>query len=242
MRILTIDQGNTHCKWAVWNATCPKDATCEIFDQCPKASDIPSEATQGVDHAVWLSVTDDVPAIKGIKMIRLTGETPVPIKINYEPPASLGMDRLAAAVGAWAHEPHAKALVVDAGTAITYDLLDDGTFAGGNIAPGMQMRLDALHAHTAHLPQVSLKGGKIAERGHHTEAALRSGAVWGVINEMVGYGQGWGTEDLYLTGGDAPVLKPFFQLSAIHYDPLLVARGMAVILMYNLHQDNDTSK
>ena len=83
------------------------------------------------------------------KAICFDEKTLLPITIGYRTPHTLGYDRIAAAVGAQSLFPQQNILIIDAGTAITYDLLSaDGTFAGGNIAPGADLRLQSLHEHT----------------------------------------------------------------------------------------------
>lgn len=120
---------------------------------------------------------------------------PLPIRNGYRTPATVGPDRLAAACAAHflAGEMNggdpAPALVIDAGTAITYDLIDDtGTFLGGNISPGIALRFQALHDHTAHLPLVQPTAEEAAKAlsgiGDTTRTAIIKGVVQGVKMEM----------------------------------------------------------
>ena len=77
------------------------------------------------------------------------------VRLAYRTPHTLGVDRLAAVLGARSLQPQGHLLVIDAGTCITFDvLLADGRYIGGNISPGLSMRLAAMHAHTARLPLV----------------------------------------------------------------------------------------
>ena len=79
----------------------------------------------------------------------------LPIKVQYKTPKTLGKDRLAAAVGANYLQPGKDLLVIDAGTAITYELIDaSGSYLGGNISPGMTTRFRALNLFTEKLPLV----------------------------------------------------------------------------------------
>ena len=159
---LTIDQGNTAAKLALWR----NDALLDLLIE-PSLSVDKIEcfmAKHGVaDAAIYCSVaTPGDEIVNGIthlahRVSRLTNATPLPIAIDYRTPCTLGTDRIAAAVGAWANHPGKNMLVVDAGTAVTYDVVSaDGHFRGGNIAPGMRMRLDALHRFTKRLPQVEV--------------------------------------------------------------------------------------
>ena len=80
----------------------------------------------------------------------------LPIKVRYKTPETLGRDRLAAAVGANYLQPGKDLLVIDAGTAITYELVDaSGSYLGGNISPGMTTRFRALNQFTKKLPLVT---------------------------------------------------------------------------------------
>ena len=81
----------------------------------------------------------------------------LPIKVQYKTPKTLGKDRLAAAVGANYLQPGKDLLVIDAGTAITYELIDaSGSYLGGNISPGMTTRFRALNLFTEKLPLVGI--------------------------------------------------------------------------------------
>ena len=81
--------------------------------------------------------------------------TPVPITNGYDTPHTLGQDRLAAAVGAKSLCPNENLLIIDAGSAITYDFVtDQGEYIGGNIAPGFKMRFTMLQRMTKKLPPV----------------------------------------------------------------------------------------
>ena len=86
----------------------------------------------------------------------------LPIKVQYKTPKTLGKDRLAAAVGANYLQPGKDLLVIDAGTAITYELIDaSGSYLGGNISPGMTTRFRALNLFTEKLPLVVEQDGYI---------------------------------------------------------------------------------
>ena len=110
-----------------------------------------------------------------IPILRFTPDTPVPITNRYRTPETLGSDRLAAVIGASSLKPGKDLLIIDAGTCITYEVIDArGNYWGGNIAPGMQMRLRALHEFTARLPLVEAEG-EVPGMGYNTETAIRSG-------------------------------------------------------------------
>lgn len=162
-----------------------------------------------------------------------TADTPLPINILYRTPETLGSDRLAAMVGAAAKAPSKNILVIDAGSAITIDFLDkSGTFRGGNISPGIKMRLTALHKFTDKLPLVE-KEGETPLLGQDTESAIRSGVIRGICHEIQGYITQM--KELYpgllvfLTGGDEKILTDNIK-SCIFADKFLVAKGLNKIL------------
>lgn len=170
----------------------------------------------------------------GCPIVWFNNSTPCPLKIKYGTPGTLGPDRIAAAVGAWSESPGRNILVIDAGSAITYDIVDNkGNFLGGNIAPGIKMRLRSLHEFTDRLPMV-VKDGDIPFIGYDTETAIRSGVITGICHEIEGYiraaREKFGEVFVFLTGGDGISLKNNIK-SSIFADKFLVAKGLNRILL-----------
>lgn len=121
------------------------------------------------------------------KIVYFDNTTRIPIKNLYRTPQTLGADRLAAAVGAYSQSEGRDALVIDMGTAINYELVTaQGEYLGGNISPGIEMRLKALHEFTAKLPKVDREGEK-PFWGIDTETAIRCGVLDGVRHEIEGF-------------------------------------------------------
>ncbi len=121
-----------------------------------------------------------------VPAMEMTPMTDVPIGIEYRSRETLGVDRIAAAVGAVEVYGRRQMLIVDFGTAITIDFVEDGTFRGGNISPGVRMRFEALHERTARLPLCSVKD-RTGEVGDSTRSAVAAGVVEGVVYEIEGY-------------------------------------------------------
>lgn len=168
--------------------------------------------------------------------IRLATTTPVPMQSTYATPKTLGKDRVAAVIGAVSLFPKKDCLVIDAGTCITYDLINaNNVYLGGNIAPGISMRLKAMDEFTAALPLVS-KQHPDTDRGYSTETAIRGGAVWGTALEVQGFIQKFDqqTETLttILTGGDAHLLDKLINWNTC-VESHLVLIGLNKILEYN---------
>jgi len=121
------------------------------------------------------------------RVVRVNGLTPTPLRFARPDYASYGADRLAACVGAWTEAEGRDLLVVDAGTCITFDHVSaEGVLMGGNISPGLDLRLLAMHEHTALLPLVEADGDAPLV-GFDTATAMRGGAKWGVHFEIAGY-------------------------------------------------------
>jgi len=120
--------------------------------------------------------------------LRLTAATVRGVGIDYPRPQTIGADRLANAV-AVKHHFGAPAVVVDFGTAVTFDVVDaKGNYIGGIIAPGLNAMTDYLHEKTALLPRIRIRE-VTAVVGKNTEQAMLIGAVKGyrgLIRELVG--------------------------------------------------------
>ena len=231
--LLTIDCGNTATKMALWQG----DSIVRQWNEPDLPADIP-----GVDAAILSSVRKQahIPAFLvalGPRFINLSSDTPLPIHIGYDTPRTLGADRIAAAVGAVRIAPPADdILVVDIGTAVTYDFITaDKVFVGGNIAPGINLRLKALNQFTSHLPVVDADGDTPL-LGNSTATAMRSGAVRGIAAEIEYYYSQLlrrGTSiTTIVTGGSAPLVKPFIS-SPFIFEPGLTMTGLKTILDYN---------
>jgi type III pantothenate kinase len=245
--VLTIDIGNTNTKIAVFNRN--QLVKHIVFEHINK-SDIENLISQFnlFEHIIISSVSiEEESRIAslfdkiGIKYHLLSYKSPLPFTIDYLTPETLGKDRIAALAGAYAVEGIGNYLVIDCGTCNTYDLLVDGHFIGGNIAPGIQMRLDAMHQLTAALPRlhiVSDKTNATNPLGETTKSAMWNGAYWGVINEINGYiehySQKYKNLKTILTGGlfnieiiDKSNIKA--SDSSLIFEPMLVPKGLNFI-------------
>lgn len=177
---------------------------------------------------------------QGCPVIRLDSETPLPIKVEYGTPQTLGVDRIAAAVAV--ADPEKSLLVVDAGTAITSDIVVRGVFLGGNISPGVRMRFTSLHNFTASLPFVDPQGD-LPEFGYDTETAIRAGVVGGIVAQLMAEYQAaclkYNDINLILTGGDARLLQPLLASKGVqvNMESALVAKGLLRIFNYNNNND-----
>ena len=156
---LVIDIGNNSAKFFLFNGeqivlhTRRENTSFGIIDEWSRLYDI-DRAIVSTVIADSCGLQDELAKLK-CPVIRFNSNTPLPLEIGYRTPGTLGSDRLAAAVGAWNEAAGRNLLVIDAGSAITIDFVSkDGKYNGGNIAPGIKMRLRALHEYTSRLPMV----------------------------------------------------------------------------------------
>ncbi len=241
---LVIDIGNSRTKVAFFTGR--EMADTFVFDDF--SIDRINELVQKfpeTDQAILSSVTAvdqteiDALTAKFPGFIVLNHLTQIPIRNNYLTPETLGLDRLAAAIGAKVLFPDTDLLVIDAGTAITFDLVEkNGTFAGGNISPGMRSRFRALHEFTQKLP-LTAEADDFPLLGRTTEEAIQSGVINGMIFEIDGMvdllKKKYPEIQPVLTGGDAPFFErrlknPIFVKSEI------TLIGLNRILEYNVEK------
>ena len=188
---LVVDIGNTRIKVAVVEGD-------EVFFSQAYASS--NEALAGEWHTLYPSIeraivastgesTEDIALslrAMGLKVLAMNSLTAVPIGNDYLTPSTLGVDRLAAAVAAVEVMGCRDCLIVDFGTAITIDLVEDGVFRGGNISPGMTTRFRALRDYTARLPLCSATE-EVLVYGRTTREAIEQGVMQGITHEIEGY-------------------------------------------------------
>jgi type III pantothenate kinase len=241
---LVIDIGNSSLKCGVFeqqsdgNFVLTKvgsntDVCVDTFIQldeeiAPVSVMVSSVRKLGTDILDWFSSK---------KWSYLSSETKTGIKINYESPETLGMDRLAAVVGASYLAEGKNCLVIDAGTCITYDILEaPNLYQGGNIAPGLSMRLKAMNHFTSALPLVS-RNDDFELIGKNTETAIRNGAQTGLIMEVNAFIEAFKNKytDLviFISGGDAEYIKTHCKHEMKH-ETHLVLHGLHQILLQHV--------
>ena len=170
----------------------------------------------------------------------LNNELPVPFHNHYATPKTLGPDRIAGVIGARSLYPDQGCLVIDAGTCITYDFIDDqDNYYGGGISPGLQMRFNALHHFTQQLPLVTPIQDTPDLIGNNTQNAILSGVINGVLAEINGimadYREKFGNFARILCGGDAAFFESKIKES-IFVASNLILIGLNRILIYNVEK------
>lgn len=235
---LIIDAGNTQIKWAIysgekqefknvcnnWNSFISEDC----FLQFP-------EITATIISSVRI-VPDEISKYlkeRTSNFWELNFKLPLPIILKYKTPETLGKDRIAAAVGASLLYPSKPSLIIDMGTAITFDLINEKSeFIGGNISPGMQLRFKALSHYTEDLPAVS-PSENIPLLGQTTTEAIQAGVQSGITYEIDAYINAlinkYNGLMIILTGGDASFFVKNLK-NTIFVLPDLVLNGLNLIL------------
>jgi type III pantothenate kinase len=216
MRIIALDAGNSRIKWGAWDAkwahqdSVPIAALPELlaaWEQLPGPFAIFASNVAGPQ----LRAAIDAWAVaRGIEAHWISSrKAQCGVRSRYRDPGQLGTDRWASLIAAW-QRIHGAAVVVNAGTAVTIDALDDaGVFHGGVILPGLELMASALARGTAGLVQTQ---GAFAQFPDNTADAIASGAllaVCGAIDRMrSALPKPAGVAPVVLSGGAAPALAP----------------------------------
>lgn len=221
---VVVDVGNSRIKWGL----CGADA---ILDTCSLPHDSPAswvcQLEQWADaRGLWV-VSGVHPSRRdqfiewlrerGLRVQLLDNPNDLPLRVSVARPDHVGVDRLLDAVAANSRRAAGTpAAVIDAGSAVTVDLIDDsGAFTGGAILPGMQLMAKALHDYTALLPLLQPPEKRPAVPGTNTPTAMELGIFWaaaGGISELLREYRNHcrSNVEVFFTGGDGPRLHPIF--------------------------------
>ncbi len=238
---LIIDIGNTRTKLSIFDRGEEIVATA-LDELLPSHIDNLLNEYPAIKSAILSTVKDYSPELKAYfqqrfkTFIELEENTLLPVEIMYKSKDTLGKDRVAAAVGAAHLYPDSNILIIDAGTAITYDLVNDKKqYLGGNISPGLEMRYRALNQFTGRLPLVDniefkeLFGQTTTEA---IQAGVQNGVIYEVDNAINAFKEFYKKLYVIITGGntkffDKKLKNSFFA----HYN--LIAIGLNRILEHN---------
>ena len=208
MNRITLDAGNTRIKCGLWS----NDSLQSVVSfSSATDQELQILASEYVETPCIISSVlsyEDTSHLHKLfpQAVLFTHQTPIPLKNNYKQPETLGIDRLANAIGAF-HTAKKTALIIDLGTCLKIDLVDhNGVYQGGSISPGLQMRLKALHEFTGRLPLLEPSKTKVLN-GQTTHDSCLSGVLNGMTYEIEGfylrYSQLYPELTIFLTGGDA---------------------------------------
>lgn len=213
--ILVVDVGNSRIKAAVFEGAILFEIFVfseielqknieNILKKFEKITDLIVSSVGDVEKQSFLAFNNV------LNVHFLSHEDSFPFKNRYATPKTLGIDRMVLAAGATLQFPNQNRLVIDAGTCVTYDFIDEkNNYLGGAISPGLRLRYEALHNFTAKLPLLSLESPK-GFIGTSTSESIHSGVVNGFVYEIDGfideYKAMYSNFIIILTGGDTDFL------------------------------------
>ena len=220
MRLLAVDIGNTHLTWGIFEG--PRFVRMGALHR--KADwDLPLAEWEGAEIAGVASVNH--PTEKrlreswtwpGAPRLRWVGrELAIPVEVRVPDPAQVGVDRLLNAL-AWNRRSSLPAVILDFGTAVTFDVVSaGGAYRGGLILPGPELVARALDLGTSLLPRIEVRPTP-EPFGQDTESAMRRG-IYGLFRGGVDFHLGelrrsLPAETVFVaTGGGAPTFAPWFE-------------------------------
>ena len=173
-----------------------------------------------------------------LNCIEFNQSTKIPIKNLYKSPDSLGNDRLAGAVGGYSKFIGKNTLIIDCGTCIKYDFVNENAeYLGGAISPGLEMRFKALNNFTDRLPLLSIENDFESFVGKTTQESILSGVQNGVLQELKGVIKQYKLQfpgiKVILTGGDWQFFENALK-NSIFAAPFLILEGLNEILNFNV--------
>ena len=238
---LIIDVGNTFVKFAVFNKAKLEDKFVgEISDFVNIVEDVLNtypKINQAIVSSVGKLKTAHIETLKNkIDVLELSHKLKLPFENLYATPKTLGVDRIALVSASVEQFPDNNVLVIDAGTCITYDFINENNeYLGGAISPGIRLRYRTLNNLTANLP---LLDTQLPEDilGDSTQNSIHSGIVFGVLKEIDGviheYDKKYPSLTVILTGGDTKFLSNQLK-NSIFANSNFLLEGLNFILEYN---------
>lgn len=242
---IAVDIGNSFSRIGLFNGILKKEVfrvennsvsnhIKKLFKECPGPCGLVLSSVRDSENLARLLA--ELP--KRDPLI-VSASVSLPFTVGYQSPETLGSDRIAAIAGAYNKFPGSNVLVIDAGTAITYDILQyDGFWPGGSISPGLTTRYRALKMFTGNLPLVERRA-TWEITGNDTVSAIRSGVQSGLIFEINEYIRNFKIVykelSVVVTGGDGSFVAGNLS-HEVTDSPDLVLEGLNHILNYNAEQ------
>lgn len=237
MANLIIDIGNTRIKSALFNKKELQDEFAHL--NLEEARDLWKNLR--FEHCIVSSVKwteSELEKLLPFEFQILNHDTKLPIRNKYDSSLTLGLDRIAAAIGGWSMVEKKPVLSIDLGSCITFDLVDQsGAYLGGAISPGLAMRARAMNEFTARLPLVELTNRPRELIGDSTARCMQIGIWSGVGYEVMGqikaYQEKYPQIEVFVCGGDAQSFDSLLK-DHIFVVPNLVLHGLNAILNHNV--------
>ena len=241
MRLL-IDIGNTAAKVALVSG---EDYVIMKFSHCLGVDDVKGiELKYDIEYVALSCVGSlDKELIRYLKnkygnnFLEFSSQIKIPVENLYQTPETLGCDRILTAIAANKKYPFNNVLIIDLGSAITIDFINDkGAFLGGNISPGVRLRFRSLNQFTSQLPLCEMTNAT-SLCGANTNEAIELGVINGVLYELKGYINDYLTKydnlKIIFTGGDAEYFAGKIEFE-IYVDFKLIFRGLNTVIDYNV--------
>ena len=237
---LAIDIGNTYFKLAVFSNNNPlkshhdknknfESFLLKIFKSFPKIKRTIISNVSEINHELLF---------KNHKMdfLNVSCKLNLPFENLYETPKTLGSDRIALISSAVFEYPGRNSLIIDAGTCLTMDVINNkNQYSGGMISPGISLRYKSVNKMTSNLPLVS-KSEKYSFPSKSTIGCLHSGIIGGIVHEINGFTdeakRNYKKINVILTGGDAKFLSKPLKIP-IFADPIFILKGLNKLLALN---------
>ncbi len=252
--LLVIDAGNTNIVFAVHDGA-EWRGTWRLATQSQRTSDEYGVWLEALIKRIGIKTTDIAGAVIGtvvpaaryhlrrlcrdwfnVEPIVAQASLDWGFEIKVDTPEEVGADRLLNALAAH-HQYRGPLVVIDFGTATTFDVVDrQGAYLGGVIAPGVNLSMDALHQAAARLPRVGI-GRPQSVIGRATIPAMRSGIYWGYVGLIEGLlarieGEFGEKLKAIATGGLAPLFAEG-TLKFTTIDPDLTLDGLRLLSLRN---------
>ena len=241
---LVIDVGNTKVKLAVFKKQVLVKKASATHGNFLKKIDKLQKDYPDLKYAIISSVgsisDQDLKQLKNnYELLVLNNSTKIPFKNCYETPTTLGVDRIALVSASIKKYSEKNVLIIDAGTCVTYDFINDqNEYLGGAISPGIKMRYKALHNLTANLPLLDAQAPKQLI-GSSTSESIHSGIINGILKEIDGvineYEKKYQDLTVILTGGDTKFLSKQLK-SSIFANSNFLLEGLNFILEFNTNE------
>ena len=243
--ILTIDIGNTRVKYAVFETNTSIEVDAFLVQNLENAIQNILNKHNKIGVIVCASVgnieNEGLSFVSNTILIHyITRDKAFPFQNKYITPQTLGIDRMVLAAGASLRFPKLNKLVIDAGTCITYDFIDENNvYHGGAISPGIRLRYESMHNFTANLPLLTVEQPETII-GTTTNQSLHSGVVNGLKFEIEGYIQVLKSQNkkfiIILTGGDAIFLANQLK-NTIFANSNFLLESLNILYQYQIKND-----
>jgi type III pantothenate kinase len=235
---IIADAGNTSIKFGV----CTDDHIVEVYRVDYRDLDEwMSEHLNLTKHTCVLSTVTDGMLTKKLSNVfanvyLVDRHVELPLRLNYNTPETLGIDRLCNAVAIYKAATGQNAVSIDIGTCIKFDFVDEkGIYQGGSISPGIDLRYKSMHDYTAQLPLIELKS-QASLIGKSTVESMHSGVINGIQAEINSLIQRYELEfcnlTFFVTGGNAQYFD-FEGKNNIFADENLTLKGLNTIYLLN---------